>query len=1474
MPTRRQSDSLAMTPDRASLGGPNRRLAILPGGTILLVLAALMLSPVGGAVGVPSHAPGQPTITSLPIAHSRSTLPLSAAGSNATAALPSGHPLSSPAVRPASGTGGASPSWSSTSGAHPYAWGTSGAPPGAEALGSAVQHGSAAPSSLAPRPRPSDDWGPNTSAPDGDCYGIWPTVGGQSTYANDCYGHDEPGIDFYSTLPGSGGNVTWNVTLPTSLGGYGYAQSDLYTAIWFGMTFSDSFAWEDQCFLELQFYPDSSWTTSSADYGNWVGAAVAWQIEAASGYEDACFYQPLTLDGSGNGSYFNMNQGDQITVAMTGWIGDRYGENLTITDVTTGDTSSVNFYDYSQSLPLNPGYSQNDWPNALQWTPGGELPVVFAFETGHTSYPYPNNNSYGGCSAGVPPPTAADPAVPCPSYDPASWVNDTLTPWKIATPTFSDGVTTETPTQVSFTQDLGGIAFIDPVSNYTCVGRDGSAWCSYPWYSYYCPDHTFEFGATDYPGVSDDFGGFDEYAQYYQLDAQQFGFYPPTNFSIPACGAPAYSVTVGSANPTLGSAYFLSQPIGSPADYPGLAAGEYALAAIPAGGASFQGWTVTGSVTVDASESPSTTLWVSGDGTVSARFVSTAANTTTVTFDESPTSGSATILSGLLYSDGVPLATLSNGGSVDVAPGIYSIQAYPVPGYNFSHWTVTGDGALLAAPYLPFTWLYVPSTAAGVTVKAFAVTSSSTDFVYYGTYGSGGKVSFDGGTATTFNYASVSVGTYSLVATPSAGYTFGGWVTGSSAVLCDYEATTNVTLENGTTYYLDAYFNAAPASLTLTGSPVAGGGISLNDAAPVDNVTSVLSPGFYAVVAVPDPGYSFTGWAVSSPADLWIYNSLQGFFWLEVNASATLTANFTSASALTLSFAVSPASAGQIQFSFQNYANGDENTTAAAGLYEIAGLPAAGWVLSGWGASGGVSLPTYVGFANLTSSGGVLTATFTRALYPVTFLANAAAGASFLVNGTTVPNGANAWVPSGGVAVSFVLPVGPTFAGWAGSPGVSVSGGQNGTLFATGPGTVMALAIGFSAVGGILPRSTIDLGTTVLISVAATGVGPFSYTWSGVPPGCSAGANSSFSCTPNATGEFNVSVLVAGPQSESVNLAVGTLTVVSPLTVSAISVAPANLTIGESTVISITVSGGQLPTTIVYAGIPSGCAAANVTEFTCQPNSTGLFDLEATVSDATGFTRYGSGTLAVNPLPTFTAFAVNRSVVDVGLPATFADSVSGGTGTITLSYAGLPSGCASADVHSLSCTPTAAGTYQVVAIATDAHGFSANATLALTVNPLPTVSGFLASVATAIVNNTTVKFVVAISGGTGPYRVSYTGLPPGCFSSNSTQLNCLPRATGSYTVTAHVIDALGQGTSAELNLTVENATAPPPVGGGGGGGSAGWSTFDSLALVAVAIVVVGAIALYATRRRGPPPSNELEAGPAPPALEDGSGPKP
>ncbi len=67
--------------------------------------------------------------------------------------------------------------------------------------------------------------------------------------------------------------------------------------------------------------------------------------------------------------------------------------------------------------------------------------------------------------------------------------------------------------------------------------------------------------------------------------------------------------------------------------------------------------------------------------------------------------------------------------------------------------------------------------------------------------------------------------------------------------------------------------------------------------------------------------------------------------------------------------------------------------------------------------------------------------------------------------------------------------------------------------------------------------------------------------------------------------------------------------------------------------------------------------------------------------------------------------------------------------------------------------------------------------------------------------------VVNYEGGAGPSSLSFASLPGGCTSSNTADLNCTPAATGTYTVTVQVTDALGDFGSATTALTVEPGLA-------------------------------------------------------------------
>ena len=165
-------------------------------------------------------------------------------------------------------------------------------------------------------------------------------------------------------------------------------------------------------------------------------------------------------------------------------------------DTTLGVTSHLRLYNHRLNYPLNPAYLENNVDDALPWSPGGDFPVAFAFESGHTTDD-PENDTFGGCNSGLPPPNPLNPSTPCGSYNPKDWAMDTKVPWHFYPTTFFNSHATQSAVQYGFEQDFGASAWIDGLSYGNCTGRDGSAYCSYPWYSFDASANAFEFGATD-----------------------------------------------------------------------------------------------------------------------------------------------------------------------------------------------------------------------------------------------------------------------------------------------------------------------------------------------------------------------------------------------------------------------------------------------------------------------------------------------------------------------------------------------------------------------------------------------------------------------------------------------------------------------------------------------------------------------------------------------------------------------------------------------------------------------------------------------------------------------------------------------------------------------------------------------------------------------------------------------------------------
>ena len=1326
---------------------------------------------------------------------------------------------------------------------HPSVWGASGRPPGER-----VPYGTPLGSPLDTSPDSASE--NSTVFSSGHCAGLYPE-GGPSTYYDKCVGHDEPGIQFYSSVPGSGGNVTWNVTLPIDTGP-SRNQSNLYVAVWFGMTLTDPLAWLDQCFLELQFYPDSLWSGPAS--GRWIAAAVAWQIEASTGYEDPCYYAPLALQGGPVSSYLNMTGGDRLTVSMTGWAGDPLGEAISVVDRTTGNSSNLNLYDPYGNFPLDPAYSTNTWENGLQWTPGGEFPVVFAFETGHGRNPnYPSNSTSNYCVPGRPPATAANPYVPCPSYDPASWVNDSLQPWRIGVPEFRSSQGPVAPVQVGFGQDFGGINLDAAYSS--CAGNEGSTYCSYPWYSYSCSTHTFQFGATDYLGMTNDFGKYRQYAATSETDDLGFGYYAPTNFSLPACGAPTASLLISSSGGPGTGVYFLSKLFPSSGLLSNLSLGAYSVHAIGAPGARFTGWTTSGNVSVDLTSSAWTTVWVNGSGGLTAAFGSAPA-TTRVTFDDSIATGSVAVLPDFLEGpSGGALATIANGGSLSLAPQIYSILAYPPPGYNFTGWTVSGPGAVVAAAGFPDSWFVVTGVSASVTVTAGYGASSTRSHLSVSTYGNG-TVTVAGTTAASFT-KNLSVGTYRIGSTPQPGWTFSYWYAGGIDALADHAPSSNLSLENGTSY-LEAVFVELPATVHVLTVPAAGGRVSFGPPTGYGNNSKIqLSIGYWTVYAVSYPGYRFTGWAVNRSLSGWAESPGEPVSTLDLNASVDLRATFAVGSAAGVGFRVTPSSAGSIDFNFVTYTNGGKNTSAASGgAYPVEFVAAPGYHLASYSNSGPI---TFDGVElAITGPNGLLSVTFapdTPVPYAVTFVTDVPTGLSALLNGTLVTQGETVWLVPGVYNLSIVAAGLVTFTGWtsAGSITPTRVDRANTSVSVTGGGSVYALGVPFLVGNVSVTPAVADVGTRVVLHAIASGPGGVNVTWSGVPSGCPNRSSSGvdLGCSPGTPGVYSIGADLSDPAGA--DLAAGPFPLVVELrpAIASFSSTRTNVTVGASTTLTIAVPAGAgvPPLRYLYTGLPTGCVSRNASSLICAPNASGSATVSAFVYDGLGLWAQASLPLLVNPAPRLIGAQADPSPITVGLPENFSARVVGGTAPITIFYRGLPPGCPPSALLPMACKVTSAGAYTVTIVATDSDGIVAQTPVSVDVNPLPAIASF-GGVPTTIVLGNSTTLSVSAHGGTGTLRYAYAGLPPGCASRNTSALTCVPTKVGNYTVTVSAADSLGvTGTKAvTIHVLPVPSGAPPSARGGPGlGSSALWVA----AAVVIALAILTAVLFYRWRRRAP-----------------------
>ena len=385
------------------------------------------------------------------------------------------------------------------------------------------------------------------------------------------------------------------------------------------------------------------------------------------------------------------------------------------------------------------------------------------------------------------------------------------------------------------------------------------------------------------------------------------------------------------------------------------------------------------------------------------------------------------------------------------------------------------------------------------------------------------------------------------------------------------------------------------------------------------------------------------------------------------------------------------------------------------------------------------------------------------------------------------------------------------------------------------------------------PKGSVDLGETVEFSTSASGgSGGYSYTWTGLPTGCAPVSSAAVSCTPTATGLFSVVVKVVDSDGGSATSVPLVFSVNTDPTIGVLTVAPRAIDVGQTMQFTLSgpSTGGAVPYRYLWSSLPAGCVTNDSLTITCTPIHGGVGSAMVTVYDADNGTNATTTPWVVYIDPALVGVTASPKAVDVGQSVTFSPlGLTGGSGSYTYRWSGLPAGCLGGNRSAVECTPTFAGTAVVTLNVTDSDGRAVNRTVAFSVDTDPSVGTPGATPGSVSVGHS-VTFSVNVSGGSGNYSYNWSGLPAGCASVDAGIVTCTPSASGSTHVVVNVTDSNGfRVASAPLAFTVSSSGSgilSLPV-------FAGWTVVAEAAIVAVIALVVF-LARRARRRQNRPPS--------------------
>ena len=329
---------------------------------------------------------------------------------------------------------------------------------------------------------------------------------------------------------------------------------------------------------------------------------------------------------------------------------------------------------------------------------------------------------------------------------------------------------------------------------------------------------------------------------------------------------------------------------------------------------------------------------------------------------------------------------------------------------------------------------------------------------------------------------------------------------------------------------------------------------------------------------------------------------------------------------------------------------------------------------------------------------------------------------------------------------------------------------------------------------------------------ASRGTGTYAWTASGLPGGLSVspttGSLAGITGTPSASGTFPVTVTATDPLNES-DSATPTI-VINPAPVINSDPPPQACTAGTACTRTLSLTGGTPGFTwaLVSGGVPAGMSFSNTGTISGTPNAvasptTSSFTVRVTDSATASNTQ--PLLLVVNPAIVISPSTLPATTSGISYSQTL--TVTGGTGTITLTTTGLPAwltlnnGVLSGTAPSVA-TPTS---FPFSIRAADINNASATNLYTVIVNPLPSITS--ASPLPQWTIGRPYQQTITATGGTGAYAFADAGntLPSWLSISTAGLLTGTPTATGTVGFTLKVTDSPGATGTKSFTLTINPA---------------------------------------------------------------------